>query len=292
MFLQKGSYLVAAACVFIVTGALGVVANTIQLVFICRDRARKKSAFCLTLLSLNIADLLASLVFLSQGLLMIMRHSLLIDFLLFNYIFKTFYSAGIFSVTSSYCHVVFIALQRVIAVALPLQVKHIFTKSRCFVILALMWIISLILPIIVYFYIGAAFLMAVMSMITSLILTILYSVICYKTMKRGIVDNIGENMQRRREQSDKHVLMYSVAISIAFVVSNLPTSVNSFIPYPFVLSVISNILIILNPFLDTLLYFLWNYYKHKKQRLGNRALPVLNLQQINSELPDEWTTRL
>ncbi len=262
--------LTSNAYIFIGTGSLGIIANVTQLILFCRDKNRNRSPFGLTLLSLNAADVLASIAICLLG---ITHFAVLVDSALFKSLKQVVTSALAFSLLSSITHIAFIAIQRVMAVARPLKVKRIITKSRCYIILALMWIVSVALAIAVLFAYKQGFMvLGGMGIAIGIALMVLYSVIYYKTKKRNSFDNTNGDMQRRRRQSEREVLKYSVAVTAVFVVCNYPKGLDHFIKFPLCLQITFNFLFSINPLLDTLLYFLISYCKRRRER--NRAKPA------------------
>ncbi len=275
------------------TGLLGFGSNIVQLVLICRDSRRKNSVFYQALLSLNIADLFASVLFLSQGLIYLLHNFSIIDSSSFNLIRRLLLAATIFSVTASFTHVIFIAVQRAIAVALPLKAKRLITKSRCRVVLILIWVVSIAPALSVYFYVKTKVVIFYLAMIACFVLIIVYSGISYKTIKRRNTRNESEEMQRRRLRTEKGLFLHSVAVTVIFVICNSPLLLMNFvrkIPLSFLIA--ADVLFTLNPFLDTVVYFAWGYYKRRGQARVNDTLSADNepTRQRNSSI--ELTNRL
>ncbi len=271
------------ACIYTTPGALGLIANVIQLILICRDKSQKNSVFGLSIFSLSIADLLASFTILLRGVVPIMAVCGVIDSRLLRELDHLTIVATIFSFCSSFTHLFFIAILRLIAVALPFKVKQIVSRRRCYFILALVWVASLALALSSYFSFEAVVVSACLTMLSGVMLVILYSVICYKTLKRNMHHNFSEEAQRRRRQSDRNVLWYSVAITAVFIVCNYSEVMRAFLEYPASMKILSAALFNLNPFLDTLLYFAWNYWKQRRQANVNQSPAVRNTPQGNNE---------
>ncbi len=275
---------------FTATGSLGLITNTIQFILICRDRQLRNSAFGIALLSLNIADLLASIAFCIRGITNLVVAFMAVDKTLLINFKNPVYAVIAFSLTSS---LAVIAIQRVIAVAFPLRVKQIITKSRCYIVLALVWVVSVVLAIFVYFATALGFKsLACISISIGAALLILYSVVCYRTMKRNIVDNVSEETLRRRRRSERGLLIYSVAITILYIVCNYPESFHNFIDFPQPVSHISDFLFSINPSLDTMLYFMLRYCKRRRQREGIYPPPVVKRHTRENELATHVTTSL
>ncbi len=198
----------------------------------------------------------------------------------------------VFSLTSSVTHVGFIAVQRAIAVASPFKVKQIITMSRCHIILALMWIISVGLAI---FAIGLEklgfMILSSIAILIGIALIIIYSIICYITLKKNIAYDNSENTQRRRRQSEKEVLMYSVAITVVYIVCSYPKSFIQFMTsYPAYVFIASNALLSINPLLDPLLYFLSSYVRRKRE--SKRSTRIASMQTRSLRAAAVITTQL
>ncbi len=255
------------AYMFTSTGTLGFIANIIQLVLINRDKKQKNSVFGLALLSLSIADLLASMSFVFRGSYLLGTTLNAIESnedRVWDYPWAV--GAIVFSLTSSFTHVVFIAVQRVIAVVFPLKVKQIITKSRSYFIITILWITSVALAVIVHINIKyGIFILTCIGVLVSITITALYPIIYFKIKKRVISCDANARMLRRRQQSEKKVLMYSVAITLVFVGCNYPKGVNLYVHYPMYLRIASDLLYSLNPLFDTLLYFLSSYCKRLRE---------------------------
>ncbi len=270
-YINTKPVLTAQAYIFTITGSISIVANAIQLSLICRDKNQKKTVFGLALISLNIADLLASILICLEGTTIFMMLFKTIDLESFENFEEPLYAAVTFSLASSFTHVVYIAMQRVIAVAYPFKVRQILTKTRCYVILAILWMISISLAIFVYFDTYSGFIaLGYVMLTTGVAMIILYSIVCYKTLKRGILNTSEDvSMRRRRRESERRVLVYSIAITIVYIVCNYPEGLNEFIEYPKFLYIASDFLYSVNPLLDTLLYFMASYCRRRRE--GGRS---------------------
>ncbi len=244
------------AVIYTSTGSTGLIADVVQLILERHGENRNKSIFGYSLLRLNIADILASLIVLLLGVANTLAKCRFIDDSLFEELSNTLIELIIFSLISSFTHVIFIAIQRFIAVASPLRVKQIITKTRCRIILATLWLVSIALVLIACFYeiVSVAFVYLIIT--TAVMLIVMYSIICFKTLKRGVVNIENEEMRRRRQRSNKDVLLYSVSITCIFIISTVPSVIGPyFIAFPPVIEILNNVFISLNPFFDTLLYF-------------------------------------
>ncbi len=258
------SFLITRGSIFAVSGVLGFIANIIQVVFICQDKKQTRSVFGITLLSLSISDLFVSIVLLYRGIIRFLTLFLVIELSRYSIFGNPTNLAIIFSFSSSFFHVVYIAVLRAVAVVHPLKIKQIFTQLRCKIIIALLWVLSISLAFIAYFITGPS-LVAYLAMITSCLLIFLYSFICYTKYSRNHIQN-NEQMQRHGQDSDKDVLIYSITLTFIFCLCTLPEALSFFIRYPPLPNYISAFLYSINPFLDTMLYFFTSYCKRRRER--------------------------
>ncbi len=265
------------AYVYTAAGSLGFIANIIQLVLSRRNKTIKNSSFGLAIISLNIADLLASASFVVAGLVFFAEIFNAVNVMIYRDLTLLLTAAIVFSMTLSFTHVAFIAIQRVIGVVFPFDMKQIVTKTRSYVILVFLWLTSLVIAIIRHFYVEISIVLSFLAIIIGAVLIIMYSVISFKAMKRNVVSNVDAGRQGRSKQSDKEILLYSSVITIIFIVCNFPMAIKNFVTYSGFAYIVSNVLFGLNPLLDTLLYFVWTYYKQRRQANINRTPREVNL---------------
>ncbi len=257
------THLTIYSSIFTTSGALGFIANFLQIMFITRDKKQRSSVFGIILLSLSISDISVSLVQLYRGSVCLPYISLVIDHELYVKLTAPADVAIVFSLTSTFCHVVFIALLRVIALMFPLRVKQLITKTRSKIILAFLWLLSISLVVISYFTIRDE-LCAYLAIITSGILLLAYSVVCCRMCKQSTVLN-NESTQRYRQQTDKDVIIYSMALTFIFCLCNIPAALYYFMKMPYFVPYINVFLYSINPFLDTLLYFFSSYCRQRRR---------------------------
>ncbi len=161
---QKTHYIILSS-IYIGTGTLCFMANLVQMIFICRDKKQRDSVFGITLLSLSISDIFVSIVLLYRGISCLLLLSLVVDL---NIFYKHFLLADlgiVFSFASSFSHVIFIVVMRILALVFPLRIKRIITKSRCKIILVLLWLFSICFVTTSYFAIKDK-LIAILTIIT------------------------------------------------------------------------------------------------------------------------------
>ncbi len=256
------------AYILILIGLLGVVVNIVQLILSCRDKNQRISAFGVALLSLNIADFLAAMILFIEGALLYIHAVMKINFPLTHWI-EVAIAALVFLYTSSFTHVVWIAIQRLVAVVFPLRVKQIFLISRCYVMLVSIWVISVVPAFVSQINIKlAASLLVFIAITTGISLIVFYSVICFKTMNRNIANDAGGVLQKRRQKSEREVLLYSLAITAVFIICNFPVSITILLELPLnSFTIACDILYCLSPFLNSLLYFAWSYNKRRRRTI-------------------------
>ena len=189
--------------IHITPGILGLIANFLQLCFICRDKKQRNSVFGIILLSLCVADILVSICFSYSGIIDLLYVFLVIDLELSKKLRSLSSFAFIFSLVSSFCHVVFIAVLRVLSLIFPFRIKQIITKLRCKIVLVCLWLFSIGFMLISHLI--KVDIVSYLAITTSCLLLLAYSIICYRMCKRrGIQGN--ESTQRNRQQSNKHGL--------------------------------------------------------------------------------------
>ncbi len=132
-----------------------------------------------------------------------------------------------------------------------------------------------------------------LAIIIGISLVIMYSVVCYKTVNRHTVNiSNNERIQRRRQQADTEVSLYSFVVTIIFIICNFPASIEVLFKYPNEPTFVSEVLLSLNPFLDTLLYFAWNYCKRRRDATVRQTPPAEQPQVRNNESAAYSTARL
>ncbi len=260
---EQKTHVIILSCIYTGTGSLGFLANLVQMIFICRDKKQRNSIFGMTLFSLSTSDIFVSILQLYRGSLCILL-LLVIDISLTNKV-GTPTDLGIsFSLAASFFHVIFIAVMRLLALVFPLRIKCIITKSRCKLILLLLWLLAIAFVTIYYFIIKGK-LGAILIIITSVILLVAYSFICYRMKGRYDIDN-NDATRRYRQQSDRDVLVYSMALAFTFCICYMPASMSHFMKMSPRMQEIAIFLYSVNPFLDPLLYFFASHCKRRREK--------------------------
>ena len=246
--------------------SLALIANIFQSCCACHRR-KQNSTFEATLISLNIADIFSSLGFLVSGVYDLVAEEGPDESQVLKFVFL---GAGmsILSVISSFGHIVFIAVQRFVAVLYPLQITRIFTKRSCRVCLFCLWLLSALVTIGFYFKAEIVVLGYVMLTCGSLVV-ILYTPICYTMIKRRnfLMRNSASNSAILK--SNQSVMGHSITVVLAYIICNFPYGIQIILAkHEFLETVffdISWFLFVLNPLLDSLLYFTIGFCKKRNK---------------------------
>ena len=254
-------------------GVTGLIWNAIQFIFIIR-RKKIKLAFDLTILSLNVADLIVSICITMLN---------IYFYLILTSGNNTWYPSvsalamGFnLSLWSSIWHSVFIAIQRFLATFFPMKFRIYYTRKHCIAGLIIVWISSILQT--AFSYVGITIFihaLAFLIIFSDAFLITFYVMICCRVhYKRRLLSS---TMASSRHHQNNWTLQYSVLVTSAFVFCTLPYAVMdlrqmvgdpswSFM-YPVEFAVTSSILF-LNPALDSVLFFVANY----KQKLCCQSL--------------------
>lgn len=250
----------------ITIGIFGLVLNTLQIKSIAR-KEKIKSPFEITLLSVAAADFIVSatavvgitvILLISNSVIQLKNFE---GFILLNPL------VTYLSVSSSLLHVSYLAVQRVLVIFCPLNFKHNANK-RCMIAIALIWLSSgvYILLIILKFY-RLFTILAYLTIICGAVLVLSYSFICYRIKKRIHLLASQRSTSHATSQvvliQNQSVLAYSMCVTVAFLICNVPNSVNVLIGFRAcrMLRNFSEWLLYLNSALNPLLYFLFDYFK-------------------------------
>lgn len=248
---------------------IGIVMNVIQLILIIRQK-KTKLAFDLTILSLNIADLLVAI---GSTLKSIYICFYLTDVNAFKQTVSTIIEIGTdFCVFSSFFHALFIAMQRFFAVFFPIKFRIYFTKHRCIAGLIAIWIFSILMTGLPYLVKSNGLFHPVIITIIDALLTTFYVIICYRVYYRRTA--VSSTMSSTRHDQNSWTLQYSAIVTITFVICTFPYAIVE-IRYLSVNKIsfhenfeitrslqITYLMIMLNPALDSGLYFMVNYKKN------------------------------
>ena len=210
---------------------------------------RTKVPFDITLLSLAFSDLIVSF-------------SLISYFLQLPDVVEHVFRHLIFTLSFiSASHMIFIAVQRLIAVQLPFKAAILLTRRRCFIAVASLWIASLTIsmPIILgndsYYRVYLC-----TPLVFGCLILILYAVLNFKMLTRRTVSSTRPNANQ-----NLHVVLYSTTIILVFLACTFPYTIflikSTYTPnapgYAFYLYILQLIF-------DPILYFLFHYLKAKR----------------------------
>lgn len=235
-----------------ITGAL---LNAVEMGSLFYNK-RTKLPFDLTLISFAFSDFLLAASTLASGMILFYVPSVQQS----NW-FPIFSGLILLSSTlSSALHVLFIAIQRVIAVMYPLQFSVWITRGRCIVAIILLWLASAILIIPLLFRVELyEQILAFSPLITGVTVIICYGIINHRMIAKRRMFVSGPSSQ------SVHILLNSISVSAVFLISTLPYTIHGlyhktkigmphYMYYLFLLQVV----------FDPVVYFLFNYWKGKR----------------------------
>ena len=266
-------------------GLIGIVLNVIQLVLIIRGK-KITLAFDLTILSLNIADLLVAI---ASTLKSIYIYFTLTDVSTLERIVSTVIEVGIdFCIFSSFFHALFIAMQRFFAVLFPINFRISFTKRRCIAGLVAIWIFSILMTAVPYLVKSIDIFHPVVVVVIDSLLTTFYVIICCRVyyQRRAV-----STMASIQHGQNSWTLQYSAIVTIAFVICTFPYAVVeiqylsvNIVPFRENVEIthalqLTYLMIMLNPAIDPVLYFIVNY----RQRIFRRYLRCCNQKEARME---------
>lgn len=273
--------LIAFGIAFIICGILGLIANIAQSVLLYRKR-KNKSLFDLSLSSLCVADITVSLGFIAFGLanVLILSKPLTVESVKTYRIVSVFFSGVInYSLFCSLFHVLFIALQRFMVVFFPLKFKVMATKTRCIILLVVVWVVSG-----GFMSLGHLKKSRVISrfygyfiFVLGGLLVFIYIAICYRVFKSAKV----RLSTKRDEASSQRLAVHAVAVTSIFIVCNFPYAslqLRGIVPFTFSWSL--RVLLALNPLLDSVVYFFAVYCRNRKHL---DAAPTSNTRQTANQ---------
>ena len=249
--------------VFPTIGGVGVIANTLLIATLYKERKLKRP-FQMTILSLTLADLLNCIWLTVAGPVKPpLGHK-------FHPVYQKFYLAVVaLSATTSILHLMFVTLQRLIAVLLPFRSPILITQPRCAVVITLIWLTSA--AVICWSYLVnmkrvVLTYIPVLTFICALMLIVSYSFICYRVWQRKRLASTVNSSQ------SGHILLYSILVTVLFIICTFPASVTILYDKRFSENW-NDVLVIywLNPVIDPSIYFLFDASKKKRFRKNKRG---------------------
>ena len=252
-------------------GTAGFLCNILEFIIILRQKKHKEK-FGLTLTSLCIADIIGSLSLGVTGGLRLLKYSGPKSFAIYEkttmaLLWRVGHGSLQFAVGTSFMHIIFIAIQRLLAVLMPLKFKANFTYARCAAGVILTWLVMFIYGTFTFLFSRFMHhLSYYFVLIMELILIITYGAITLKTWKddkkRASLKSESSS-QGSTDDATHRVLFHSLAVTLAFLICTMPHSI--FYIYLIIHRLLPshdlntyhvvNVLISINPFLDPLIYF-------------------------------------
>ena len=193
--------------------SMGIALNICEVASLVHAK-RTKLPFDITLVSLAISDLLLAL-FLAITTVLNYVLPIGITSTLYRKIFIFFF---FLLSSSSALHMLFIAIQRLIAVLYPLKVSILITRKRSAITLLLLWLISITASIPITNYIYQRIVIST-PFISAIIVVVCYFIISLNMMKRRAQAVTGQQRQ------NISVLVYSVSITVIFLICTLPFAI-------------------------------------------------------------------
>ncbi len=266
--------------ILIAITTLGIVANAFQIGCLCRKK--KRTTFDFVVLSLSISDLLISMTFLSQYVFMLFPEKWLAFAFGKSFMFVTMPS--VFSVFASFFHAIFIAVQRICAVAFPLRVKRLLSRRRCIIVILCIWTISVGISIAFAFgtSMTAATARGYIMILSICLLIVLYSILLV------IIKGKPAIQMQRREQSNRRGMIYSFALMFVFVCCVLPFAIDQLDPFKdFDTAIwfnrISLLVFSCNPLFDSILYFFITFCRSRNMPLASNEVEQTNVTRSEAE---------
>ena len=243
--------------------SMGIALNICEVASLFHAK-RTKLPFDITLISLAISDLLLALLL---AITTVLNYILPtgITSTLYRRIFIFFFFLLLSS--SSALHMIFIAIQRLIAVLYPLKVSILITKKRSGITLLLLRMTSITASIPITHYIYQRIVMFT-PFISSIIVVVCYFIITLQMMKRRAPAVAGQQRQ------NNSVLVYSISITAIFLICTLPFAILAIQEHvPLARMILPSYvlhLFYLQVVLDPILYFFCQVWKRIKCTLCRR----------------------
>ena len=269
-----------------VIGLIGIVLNVIQLFLIIHGK-KITLAFDLTILSLNIADVLVAI---ASTLKSIYIYFTLTDVSTLERTVSTAIEIGIdFCIFSSFFHALFIAMQRFFAVFFPIKFRISFTKRRCIAGLVAIWIFSILMTAVPYLVKSIGLFHPVIVIVIDALLTTFYVIICCRVYYQRRA--VSSTKVSTRQDQNNWTLQYSAIVTIAFVICTFPYAVVeiqyfsvNIVPFRenFEITLalqLTYLMIMLNPAIDPVLYFI----VYCRQRISRQYLRCCNRKEATME---------
>ena len=250
--------------VFEVIALLGILLNLAQITLIIRHK-NTKIPFDISVLGLCVADLFSLIIWLS---IYIYRHLLENKVVLFSKDYVFIMSLGGFFVlaSSSLFQTVFIAMQRVLAVFLPLKFRICFTRKSCFACLVIIWLMSFLVGFLATrFKFYKIFSVSVLACGASLIFC--YIIVCLGVYRQSKTASSMSVSNRSQNRNNKRTIIYCVIVTMLYMICTFPIAILLGwigIRDDVYQETAALWLMELNPVSNSLLYFVFNSRKQMK----------------------------
>ena len=248
---------IAWAVFVMVLASLSIIANLLQIIRIPSVKKRT-SVFHVTVLSLSGADIIASAMFLMQGVRKFLtRKGMAADNILLRFAFTGCY----FSVFSSCVHIIFIAVQRLIIICCPLKWKDILTMTRVRIILCLIWLSSAAFASLSAIPTSFDQPLSVLIFVSCAVITVMYILIPYFNATLAFGER-NPSIAASEESRKKEVQVHSFGVMLTFFICTFPYAVARFYSHSSHLYIICDIMFAINPLIDPVLYFFLSRWRH------------------------------
>eukprot|EP00794_Sanderia_malayensis_P018248 gene18248-20068_t len=237
----------------IILGVLGFSGSTAQLVVFCRSK-KPKRPFDITMTSLRVADIFLSVLSIVDGVVFFIEtHD-------HKSLFSSVYLFGLhFVMGSMIFHMLFIALERLVAVRLPMKFQQLITIRRSITFLIVSWFLSIGIAILEdrdFFNFGFSVIFNYSIFASGLIAVIMYSAICYFERKNQVAVAVGPS-QTSPNRHNRGLVIHSVVVTMSFMLCTFPYAILTLKSleqtYP---ETITQILLPVQPCVNAALFFL------------------------------------
>ena len=253
-------------------GAVLATLNLVEIVMIGNFK-RKKKIYDIILLSLSVSDCTFGV---SNVVLNVAALSEKCESKALSEATHTFY---VFSILSSILHLIFITMDRLIAVLKPIKHKVFFTRKTIYIILAFLWILAIIISTILQlldefterfnnFQETMHLTLSIIIIIADLIMITSYSLILYQV-------NFKRKVSSTQKQSSKLSLV-CIATVATFVLLTLPYAITRILTgrVPFW----TNVILVTNGGMNSVVYFLRSeiskFWQVKMKKYFERKYPL------------------
>ena len=250
----------------IVVGGLATILNLVEIILICKKRTHLKSYEQL-LLSLSASDFVSGLTFLCLG--------ILLSTIMGTYEQRRITKMGvIMSCIPSAANLIFIGVDRLIAVRFPIKHNIWVTPRKTKFTIIIMWTVVLLLAAGLIWSSQASnvvlensFHLIPFAILSGVILfTMIYAYIIYIVMTRK---NPTSSHQKERRHQDKVLVTTCASIVVMFIVCSCPIAFDILISSDARQTAI--IFLVVNPVLDPPVYLFKHYYDKKTKSICKQA---------------------